>query len=420
MSAFTKRDAKQFCRKCYKNDDNQCVRHEKETVNGVDRYVTYGCEHRGLTAAKLYCNVCGNAPKKWNEDKKEWVSFEAVTTRMNNVDKRPPTKKDTKSKRNKKFKFPKNAVNCSQYHSDMMGCIKHSECNYCEMPSDGIKDMKCLSDNMKGKLEMADVIDAYSCINKNAFNSNKIDTIDKNGVNSTDYTRYYGFTVPDYTNMNTTSDETNNNNTMNGAGDTSPSFSTYTEYNEPTFNEIKQANEPEEKVVGENEERKKKNETSTTNNNDQDQFFFLGENPTVSESVKYHYDEGYFFDSYTGHGLEFNNNNEMQEYDDNVLKENENKGVESEKEEEEEEEQTITNPSNIVEIGENNVVSNTEKKEETTENKDKKTSLNHIKSIVSLQNVVRDMDNTSRMLSYGLVTIFVIMILLFVILTLKK
>ena len=214
-----------------------------------------------------------------------------------------------------------------------------------------------------------------------------------------------------------TYDETNN--TINGAGNTSTTFSTYNKYNEPTFNEIKQANEPEEKVVGENEERKKANESTTTNNNDEDQFFFLGENPTVSESVKYHYDEGYFFDSYTGHGLEFNNNNEIQEYDDNVLKENENKGVESE-EEEEEAEQTITNPSNVVEIGENTVVSNTEEEEAAEENKDKKTPLNHIKSIVSLQNVVRDMDNTSRMLSYGLVAIFVIMILLFVLLTLKK
>lgn len=419
MSAFTKQQAIDFCKRCYKNDDNECVWHQKNTIDGEDVYATYGCEHAGLDAAKLYCNVCGDAPEKWNSEKKEWVAlpFKAVTTSMNNVDKRPPKKTDTKSKSNKKVELPENSVNCSEYHSDMMGCIKHSDCNYCEMPSDGIKDMKCISGNMKSKLEMADVIDAYSCVNKNAFNSDNKNTIDKAGVNSTDYTQYYGTTVPDYTNMNTTNnDETN---TINGAGNTFPSFSTYNEYNEPTFNEVKQANEPEEKVVGENEERKKTNESTTTNNNDEDQFFFLGENPTVSESVKYHYDEGYFFDSYTGHGLEFNNNNEIQEYDDNVLKENENKGVESE-EEEEEAEQTITNPSNVVEIGENTVVSNTEKEEATEENKDKKTPLNHIKSIVSLQNVVRDMDNTSRMLSYGLVAIFVIMILLFILLTLKK
>ena len=416
MSAFTKQQAKDFCKKCYKNDDNECVWHEKETIDGEDRYVTYGCEHAGLDSAKLYCNVCGDAPEKWDEKKQNWVQqpFKAVTTSMNNVDKKPPKKTDTKTENNRQVRLPENSVNCSEYHSDMMGCIKHNDCNYCEMPSDGMKDMKCISGNMKSKLEMADVIDAYSCIDKNNFNSNNTNTNNKLGVNSTDYSSYYEYEVPDYTDMNNSNDKTNN--TINGAGNNFPSFSTYDEYDEPTFNEMNQENEPEETVVGENEERRKTNEASTTNNNDQDQFFFLGENPTVSESVKYHYDEGYFFDSYTGHGLEFNKNNKIQEYDNNALKQNENKGVEEE-EEVEEEEQTITNPSNVVEIGENNVVSNTE---ENKEEEDKKTPLNHIKSIVSLQNVVRDMDNTSRMLSYGLVAIFIIMVILFVILTLKK
>ena len=74
----------------------------------------------------------------------------------------------------------------------------------------------------------------------------------------------------------------------------------------------------------------------------------------------------------------------------------------------------------MVEIS-NNLV---EKEQDEVNNDNKKDNskspLNHIKSVVSLQNIVRDMDNTSRMLSYGLVIIFIIMIVLFVILTLNK
>lgn len=389
MSKFTKEEAIAFCKKCYKNDDNKCVWHQKEVLDGEDEYITYGCEHRGLTSAKLYCNVCGDSPKEWNDEKKTWntMPFTAVKTSMNNVDKSPPSKNNTTSSNNTKFELPENSVNCSGHHNDMMGCIKYTECNYCEMPSEVGKDMKCISDNMKSKLDAAQVTDKYSCVDKGNFNLNNINTSDAAGVNSSDYTSYYQYKISnkvvekDGYNKNDTLAEYNNDTNNNNMNENS----TY-------------ENSPDEQEIINKENNKLTNESSRTNNNDEDQFFFLGENPSVSESVKYHFDEGYFFDTYTEHGIEFKEQDEdtkLDEYDNEVLEKNNDVEVEEE----------LNEPIKDVKESintDNNIVNS------------------NVKTIVNLQSMIKDMDFTKDLLNYGLVAISVIMILLFVLLVFKK
>lgn len=386
MSKFTKKEAIAFCKKCYKTDDNQCVWHQKKMLGGEDQYITYGCEHRGLTAAKLYCNVCGDAPKEWNDETKtlNTMPFTAVKTSMNNVDKSPPSKNNTTSSNNTKFELPENSVNCSDHNNDMMGCIKYTECNYCEMPSDSGKDMKCISDNMKGKLDIANVIDNYSCVDKGMFNTNNMDTSDAIGVNSTDYTSYY-------------QEQNSNNNVERDGYDKNNVLASYDNITNTNRNNVDESSSDEQEVINQ-ENNKSINESSRTNNNDNDQFFFLGENPSVSESAKYHFDEGYFFDTYTEHAIEFKEQDEyskLPEYDNDVLEKNNDVEIEE-----------YTNES-------------TEDSNELI--KDNVSVMNHsVKSIVNLQSMIKDMDFTKELLNYGLVGIVVIMVLLFILLVFKK
>lgn len=276
-----------------------------------------------------------------------------------------------------------NAVDCSEHHNDMMDCVKYTECNYCEMPNEEVgKDMKCISDNMKLKLDMANVIDEYSCVDKGMFNVNNANKNDAVGVNSNDYTSYYQYEL---SNNVVETDGYNKNNI-------------YADYDNTTFVRTTNENSYDEQEVINQENNKSSNESSRTNNNDKDQFFFLGEDPSVSESVKYHFDKGYFFDTYTDHGIEFKEQDEetkLQEYDEEALEKNNNVEVEEEtKELTEEDNKNVKDDSDVI---------------------------NHsVKTIVNLQSMIKDMDFTKNLLNYGLVAIAVIMVVLFILLVLKK
>tara|TARA_A100001015_G_scaffold308024_1_gene404936 strand:- start:141 stop:1211 length:1071 start_codon:yes stop_codon:yes gene_type:complete len=356
MSKFSKQQAIDFCEKCYVKD-NDCIFHNKIEVDNETLYPSVGCQHGGLVASKYHCDVCTDVdplPK----------GFTAIKTSQDGKDKSPPSQKKTVKPKTKDNKLPDGNVDCSDYHSDVSDCIKHKECNYCQMPSESGKDMKCISDNMKDKLEMAEVVDEHSCVNKNYFDSNNVNKIDAAGVNSTNYSPYYKYTVP-------------------------------------TYKEKQAENETDEEEVGEKQIRRKQNESKKTNNNDKPDFFFIGEDPRVNENVKYHYDKGYFFDNYTEHGLEFNEDQTLQEYDEEVF------------------EKQNSEPDTVVDRLQGDVNKDADDKVITQEIVEP-TKPTNIKSIVQLQNTIRNMDSTSKLLTYGLVGIFVVMVLLFVFLLLKK
>ena len=407
MDKFTKEEAISFCKKCYKNDKGQCVYHNKNEQGDEILYNSIGCQHAKLTAANYYCAVCGEAPKKWDTEKQTWVTMPstAITTSENVKDKSPPTNSN-KNNNVKDFQLPDNSVNCSEYHNNMMGCVKHSECNYCQMPSKGAKDMKCVSNNMKDKLTIANVIDTYSCVDKAQFNLNNRNQVDQVGVNSTNYNSYTALdgsnnyngynSETEYASYNNTEEdiEASINNAMNSSN-----------------NKQQEVDEVDEEVVMANEEKRGRNEAKKTNNNDKSQFFFLGENPSVAESVKYHFDKGYFFDTYTDHGVEFNEQNSdtvLPEYNEDVFEKNENIETFGNMNEEPEyvEEQTETK----AELEADNTVIN----------KNTITPQQNIKNVVSLQNMLRDMENTSQLLNYGLIAIVIIMIIIFTFLVLKR
>ena len=56
----------------------------------------------------------------------------------------------------------------------------------------------------------------------------------------------------------------------------------------------------------------------------------------------------------------------------------------------------------------------------TVINKNTITPQQNIKNVVSLQNMLRDMENTSQLLNYGLIAIVIIMIIIFTFLVLKR
>ena len=405
MSKFTKEEAIAFCKKCYKNEKGQCVYHRKNKVDNTVLYNSIGCTHQKLDAANYYCDVCGEAPKKWDEDKESWITlpFTAIKTSEDGKSKKPPT--DNTKEATKDFKLPENAVNCSVYHKNMMDCVKHSECNYCQMPGEKDKDMKCISNNMKDKLTSADVVDAYSCIDKAQFNNTTVDQIDKVGVNSTNYNSYYKLKVSDYTKEFDGYDQDSKFASYNDTTQSTRPYNngeTQSESNnnkvyDNAVNEIMEETDEEEKRMA-SEEKRTQNESSRTNNNDESQFFFLGENPSVAESVKYHFDEGYFFDTYTEHGVAFNDQSILPEYDEEVLEKNiENDATNKEQ----------TN----VETFENNVEHN---------NNIQVVPKQNIKQVVSFQKIIHDMENTTNLLNYGLIAIVCIMILLFIVLVLKR
>ena len=164
---------RKLCGGCKCSSSGDCV---KTVYRNGAPFVT-GCNYSNIVCES--CKGCKNfkPPANW-EDTHTYIKTSQEITEQ--------AKAQTTSAAPLTLKLKQGQVDCSEHHNNPLTCGSYANCNYCKIRDEN----KCVSDRMKGNLEILGEIDQYSCFPKNYYVKDPTKTSDADGLNSFDYMSY--------------------------------------------------------------------------------------------------------------------------------------------------------------------------------------------------------------------------------------